>query len=247
DRKFSENEVEDCLEMLSYIAKNSEELVYMTHENRVALFKACGAISRPDREETRKRQKDVKKYRKKVLNESDKLARSTTGIRSARTHSIFTAPLQISYDDVYAKGPELSSARNCYVCKKEFTKLHHFYDTMCVECAEYNYQKRFQSADLTNQIAVITGSRLKIGYQATLILLRSGATVIATTRFPHDSAIRFSKEIDFNDWKDRLHIYGLDLRHIPSVEIFCKHIENKFHRLDLLLNNAAQTVRRPSG
>src|SRR5690606_7357223 len=62
-----------------------------------------------------------------------------------------------------------------------------------------------------------------------------------------DSAIRYAKEDDFNEWKDRLHIYGLDLRHIPSVEIFTKHIEKKFKRLDFLLNNAAQTVRRPSG
>src|SRR5690606_19358894 len=141
----------------------------------------------------------------------------------------------------------LATFRNCYVCKKEFTLLHHFYDQMCVECAEFNYQKRFQTADLTNQIAVITGSRLKIGYQASLMMLRSGATVIATTRFPKDSAIRYAKEEDFHEWKDRLHIYGLDLRHIPSVEIFAKHIEQKFKRLDLLLNNAAQTVRRPSG
>jgi NAD(P)-dependent dehydrogenase (short-subunit alcohol dehydrogenase family) len=70
---------------------------------------------------------------------------------------------------------------------------------------------------------------------------------VATTRFPADSAIRFSKESDYNVWKDRLHIHGLDLRHIPSVEIFCNYIEQKYERLDILINNAAQTVRRPSG
>ena len=77
--------------------------------------------------------------------------------------------------------------------------------------------------------------------------MRSGATVIATTRFPVDSALRFSKEEDFEDWGHRLHIHGLDLRHIPSVEIFCNFIELKYDRLDILINNAAQTVRRPSG
>ena len=79
------------------------------------------------------------------------------------------------------------------------------------------------------------------------MLLRSGATVIATTRFPADSAIRFSKEEDYKQWNERLHIHGLDLRHIPSVEIFCNYIEQKYDRLDILINNAAQTVRRPSG
>ena len=123
-----------------------------------------------------------------------------------------------------------------------------FSTTPCVlRCAELNYRKRFQSADLTGQVALITGSRLKIGYQATLMMLRAGARVIATTRFPVDSALRFSKEKDFHQWGDRLHIYGLDLRHTPSVEIFCAHIEQAFDRLDILINNAAQTVRRPPG
>jgi NAD(P)-dependent dehydrogenase (short-subunit alcohol dehydrogenase family) len=71
--------------------------------------------------------------------------------------------------------------------------------------------------------------------------------VIATTRFPVDSAFRYSREKDFEEWKDRLHIYGLDLRHTPSVELFCTYIEQKYPRLDILINNAAQTVRRPPG
>jgi hypothetical protein len=116
---------------------------------------------------------------------------------------------------------ELESPRNCYVCKTVYTKLHHFYDAMCKECGDLNYLKRFQTTDLEGQVAVIKGSRLKIGCHITLMLLRSGATVIATTRFPADSAIWFSKEDDYNQWSERLHINGLDLRHIPSVEIFC--------------------------
>jgi NAD(P)-dependent dehydrogenase (short-subunit alcohol dehydrogenase family) len=79
------------------------------------------------------------------------------------------------------------------------------------------------------------------------MMLRSGAIVIATTRFPADSAIRFAREKDFSFWSHRLHIYGLDLRHIPSVELFASYVEQKYQRLDILINNAAQTVRRPSG
>ena len=76
---------------------------------------------------------------------------------------------------------ELETPRKCYVCKTEFTKMHHFYDTMCTDCGDFNYAKRFQTADVSGQVAVITGSRLKIGYHITLMLLRSGATVIATS------------------------------------------------------------------
>jgi NAD(P)-dependent dehydrogenase (short-subunit alcohol dehydrogenase family) len=133
------------------------------------------------------------------------------------------------------------------VCKAEYTRLHFFYDAMCPSCAEFNYNKRFQTAPLEGQIALITGARLKIGYQATLMMLRAGAEVIALTRFPVDAASRYAKEEDYPAWKDRIHVYGLDLRHTPSVELFADYIERTYPRLDILINNAAQTVRRPPG
>jgi NAD(P)-dependent dehydrogenase (short-subunit alcohol dehydrogenase family) len=137
--------------------------------------------------------------------------------------------------------------RNCYVCKAEYTRLHFFYDAMCEACGDFNYTKRFQSAPLHGQTALITGARLKIGYQAALMMLRAGAQVVATTRFPVDAAARFSHESDFASWSTRLHIFGLDLRHTPSVELFARYFEQTYDRLDILVNNAAQTVRRPPG
>jgi NAD(P)-dependent dehydrogenase (short-subunit alcohol dehydrogenase family) len=100
---------------------------------------------------------------------------------------------------------------------------------------------------LRGKAALITGARLKIGYQAALMMLRAGARVIATTRFPVDAALRYSREEDFHLWGERLQIFGLDLRHTPSVELFCGYIEGRYDRLDILINNAAQTVRRPPG
>ena len=215
----------------------------------MALLTAAGRISRPDKKEIKKRQKEVKFHRQKQMVEQSRLKRAYTGIRSAREASVFMAPeqLKIESDKAFADAPELDRARNCYVCKAEFTKLHFFYDTMCKDCGDFNYHKRFQTTDMQGQVALITGSRLKIGYHAVLMMLRSGATVIATTRFPVDSAIRYAKEKDFGEWSNRLHIHGLDLRHTPSVEIFASYIEHKFDRLDILINNAAQTVRRPPG
>jgi NAD(P)-dependent dehydrogenase (short-subunit alcohol dehydrogenase family) len=96
-------------------------------------------------------------------------------------------------------------------------------------------------------VAVVTGARVKIGFQISLKLLRAGATVVATTRFPHDAADRYSREPDFADFQDRLHVHGLDLRHSPSVEVFAHFLERSFDRLDVLVNNACQTVRRPPG
>ncbi|KJS33837.1 MAG: oxidoreductase, partial [Desulfatitalea sp. BRH_c12] len=173
------------------------------------------------------------------------------GIRKARQAPVFKAPLQISAPglDEAAQGaaPELQSPRNCYVCKAEFTRLHFFYDAMCPSCAEINYRKRFQTASLAGRVALITGARMKIGYQAALMMLRAGARVIVTTRFPVDAALRYGAEDDYGDWKERLHIHGLDLRHTPSVELFASYVEHAHDRLDILINNAAQTVRRPPG
>jgi NAD(P)-dependent dehydrogenase (short-subunit alcohol dehydrogenase family) len=118
---------------------------------------------------------------------------------------------------------------------------------MCEPCGDFNYGKREQSADLSGQYALITGARVKIGYQASLKLLRAGAHVIVTTRFPVDAADRYSREPDFSSYRERLQIHGLDLRHTPSVELFTRFLAERLPRLDYILNNACQTVRRPAG
>jgi NAD(P)-dependent dehydrogenase (short-subunit alcohol dehydrogenase family) len=247
--KHSFEEIEKCIAMLESIAKETGELANLPERQRIALLKAAGEISRPDRAERKKRNKEANKLQSLAALEKDRSARNTTGIRSARIDLTFTAPEQIELlsSGSGREGEELTSPRNCYVCKEEFTKLHFFYDTMCKKCGDLNYRKRFQTASLSGQVALITGSRVKIGYQATLLMLRAGATVIATTRFPVDAALRYSKEEGFAVWGDRLHIHGLDLRHIPSVEILAGYVEQRHGRLDILINNAAQTVRRPPG
>ncbi|MEQ8925799.1 MAG: SDR family oxidoreductase [Fulvivirga sp.] len=245
--KLTAEEIEQCISILTKLNSDTNQIFDIPKDRRLALVMAAGLFSRPSREEFLRRKKEAKKAEKRKIRLKDKNARNGTGIRSAREAVVFEAPKLISLTGVDSKVVELESPRNCYVCKTIYTRLHHFYDTMCPECGDFNYAKRFQTADLTNQVALVTGSRLKIGYHITLMMLRAGATVIATTRFPVDSAIRFAKEPDFGDWKDRLKIHGLDLRHIPSVEIFCNYIEQQYDRLDILINNAAQTVRRPAG
>jgi len=247
-QKISSEEIDKCISILEQLVTDTDQIFEIPKEKRTALIKASGMLSRPSREEFSRRKKDGKKAAKRKIDARNRLARKETGIRSAREAVVFVAPKLLGTSELSNKEQqELASPRNCYVCKTKFTKLHHFYDTMCADCGDFNYAKRFQNADVKGQVAIITGSRLKIGYHITLMLLRGGATVIATTRFPVDSALRYSKEADFTEWGHRLKIHGLDLRHIPSVEIFCNFIEQKYERLDILINNAAQTVRRPAG
>ncbi len=123
--------------------------------------------------------------------------------------------------------------------------MHHFYDQLCPSCAALNYAKRGELADMSGMVVLLTGGRVKIGYQAGIKLLRCGAELIVATRFARDAAERYAAEPDFADWGDRLEIFGLDLRHTPSVEAFCAHLLATRTRLDAIVNNACQTVRRP--
>lgn len=238
-------EIQKLIETLNGLTEDAGLLAKLSHEEREALLMAAGKFSRPTRDEQRIRHKAISKEIKLKTILKDRASRAATGIRKARENTVFEAPLQITSSQ--SEERVLENYRNCYVCKAEFNTLHFFYDTMCKSCGDYNYQKRFQTADMTGQVAIITGARLKIGYHCALMMLKSGAKVVVTTRFPVDAAIRFAKEMDYPIWKDRLHIYGLDLRHTPSVEIFARYMEQTLDRLDILINNAAQTVRRPPG
>jgi NAD(P)-dependent dehydrogenase (short-subunit alcohol dehydrogenase family) len=240
------NEILNSIKALSQLMENPKLIALLSEQERIELMKVAGTISRPDRKERKTRNKETEKLERMKVKLQDREVRKTTGIRQARQTAIFVAPLKNEKAHEF-EAPPLSTPRPCYTCNKKYTQVHHFYDALCVPCGDLNYAKRFQEYDLTGQVAVVTGARVKIGFHVCLILLRSGAEVVATTRFPNDAALRFSREPDYEKWRHRLHVFGLDLRHSPSVELFTQFVENNFKRLDILINNAAQTVRRPPG
>lgn len=133
----------------------------------------------------------------------------------------------------------------CYVCQNHFWQVHEFYHLLCPQCAEDNYTQRRASADLSGRIALVTGGRIKIGFETALKLLRAGATVHVTTRFPHDAAVRFAQQADYTKWAQRLMIHTLDLRALTAVEVFCDYLQQQLPYLDILINNAAQTIKKP--
>ncbi|MCU0543348.1 MAG: SDR family NAD(P)-dependent oxidoreductase [Oscillatoriaceae cyanobacterium Prado104] len=139
----------------------------------------------------------------------------------------------------------MSKQPRCFACKECFQEGHFFYQGLCLRCGDLNWEKRNETANLQGLFALVTGARVKIGYAVTLRLLRAGAAVIATTRFARDAAKKYAGESDFDKWRDRLHIYELDLRYIAKIERFAEHVTCCYPRLDIIVNNAAQTVRRP--
>jgi len=242
----------DAVELLEAIALDRRVLLAVPEEDMHRLLRVAGEVSRPDAIKRRQLVKQTKRNRKAEKVNREEALLADTGIRKLRREVVFTTPNvfppnHFEQHDVEGDPEfrEVLEPQCCYVCKTMYTEIHHFYDQLCPTCAEFNYAKRFELADLTGRVALLTGGRVKIGYQAGIKLLRAGASLIVTTRFPRDSAARYAQEADFDVWGHRLEIFGLDLRHTPSVEAFCTHLLKTRDRLDFIINNACQTVRRP--
>lgn len=242
----------DATDLLEALAADRAPLAHVPEDERTRFLRAAGQVSRPDAIARRQLVTETKRRLKTERIAREESALAETGIRRLRAQPVFTTPNVFPPRDFVDAPPvddptfrEAVAPLNCYVCKRDYTALHHFYDQLCPSCAEFNWHKRGELADLRGRVALLTGGRVKIGYQAGIKLLRSGAELVVTTRFPRDSAMRYAAEPDFETWRDRLHIYGLDLRHTPSVEAFCQHLLATLPRLDFIVNNACQTVRRP--
>jgi NAD(P)-dependent dehydrogenase (short-subunit alcohol dehydrogenase family) len=248
DTPLSDDEVAACVRVLRAIEADRSHLTRLTQEQRRELLTLAGLVAKPERHDLVKMAKAFRRAEREAAKERDRKVIEQTGLRVQRRSDVY-APLWLEPPKPEDLGdrPELHQERSCYVCKKPFVKMHRYYDSMCHECGDFNYAKREQTADLSGHYALVTGARVKIGFQASLKLLRAGAHVVVTTRFPIDAADRYSKEPDFAAFRDCLQIHGLDLRHTPSVELFTRFIVERLPRLDYILNNACQTVRRPAG
>ena len=245
--------------LLERIAGDTSVCDVLAPADRERLFQAVARVHHPDHEERRqKRRAALRERRVTQARETDAVLHET-GIRALRRKPVFTAPacfppVGFSAQDVTKledsagnhQGPRVEPM-HCYVCKVKYQLIHHFYDQLCPACAQLNFSKRTELADLRGRVALLTGGRVKIGYQTGLKLLRAGAHLIVTTRFARDCAARYAQEADFGEWGHRLEIFGLDLRHTPSVEAFCHQLLSTRDRLDFIVNNACQTVRRPPG
>lgn len=140
---------------------------------------------------------------------------------------------------------ELHSPVPCYTCGRSYRQVDGFYHRLCPACAAENLARRSASTDLTGRRALVTGGRVKMGFQLALMLLRDGAHVTVTTRFPGDAADRFRAAPESAHWLDRLEIIGIDLRDPRRVLDLCDRLLTAGEPLDILVNHAAQTVRRP--
>ncbi len=157
---ISGDDVQNCLRILTHLARQPE--LCDTDPRLAAVRDHAGRLMRVSR----------KMNRREERGRDRELLDTATGIR---------APVG---EWATAVEPILSAARRCYVCHQTFTRIHHFYDSLCPDCAETNYRKRQQAINLNGRVALVTGGRVKIGHQVALTLLRWGARVLVTTPSP---------------------------------------------------------------
>ncbi len=231
-----EAELEACKALLDRLSKSPE---------------LCSAPQSPYEQVAQKASllmRRLKAARKKENRQRDQELSEQTQIRQLRTekeHGTYLSQAEEQTKNALGITKTLAQTKKCYICKQGYQTLDDFYDSLCPQCAEFNQQKRTQTADLSDRTALVTGGRIKIGFQIALKLLRAGANVLVTSRFPMDTAKRYSRESDFNDWSRRLRIYSADFRFLPAVVEMAEQVKQENNELNILINNAAQTVRRP--
>lgn len=194
--------------------------------------------------------KSVKKTRRREkreeIAEADRAVVAATATGAADRIDDETRGIPLSTSTDAPSAGTLLRSRACYICKKHYTRVDAFYHQLCPECAQFSHAKREARTDLTGRRALLTGGRAKIGMHIALRLLRDGAHTTITTRFPRDAVRRFSSLPDAPDWLHRLRIVGIDLRD-PAQVVGLADAVAQAGPLDILINNAAQTVRRSPG
>jgi NAD(P)-dependent dehydrogenase (short-subunit alcohol dehydrogenase family) len=228
------DELATCLRVL----EQSEQLP-PEHPDAVAIRRATGRIFKAVKAARREQ-------RREAVSAADRAVVAATATGSPQRIDDETEGLPLVSTAPGALAGVLQRPRPCYVCKQDYTEVDAFYHQLCPTCAAINRGHRAARTDLTGRRALLTGGRAKIGMYIALRLLRDGAHLTITTRFPGDAVRRYTAMADSADWLHRLRIVGIDLRDPAQVLALADSVAAA-GPLDILINNAAQTVRRSSG
>jgi len=225
------DDLDTCLAVLARL-----EDLPVGHPDAVAVRRATARIFKSVKERRRAE-------RRAAVAAADRTVLAATATAAPGRVDDETSGIPLASSAVGAKAGTLIRARPCYQCKTKYTQVDAFYHQLCPSCAALNRQRREARTDLSERRALLTGGRAKIGMYIALRLLRDGARTTITTRFPQDAARRFASIPDSSDWLDRLNIVGVDLRQPGQVVALADAVAAE-GPLDILINNAAQTVRR---
>ena len=248
ERPFDDDELATCLAVLEALHDLApDDPIYLQVERAVAHL---GKSAKKKRRLARKR--DSRRRDRVLLESAERVVMHRSGHLGSGASELAAGHLPAPGPDEASESPGASDSprtlhrrRRCYVCKARYRQVHGFYHSLCPPCAARNYRARTDRVDLRGRRALITGGRIKIGFELALKLLRDGARVVVTTRFPRDAARRYAACEDFARWRDRLAIQRIDLRFLPAVMAWIDGLVEDSEPFDIVINNAAQTVWRP--
>ena len=227
-------DLETTLRVLAGLRDLSED-----HPDFIAVRQATSHMFKAVKQERRR-------TKRSAIAEADKAVVAATATGAADRIDDETRGLTLEARAAAASAGSLLKPRACYICKQKYTLVDAFYHQLCPGCAATSHAKREARTDLTGKRALLTGGRAKIGMHIALRLLRDGAHTTITTRFPKDAVRRFSAMDDAAEWLHRLTVVGIDLRDPAQVVSLADAVAAE-GPLDILINNAAQTVRRSPG
>ena len=226
------------------------------HPDSVTLQRAVGRLFKEVKRNRRRAARDKRLAADRAVIEAtatgsaDRIDDETLGLDLKPARELPAGSLPESVDgrpvDPERFAGQLIRSQNCYICKKPFTLVDRFHHQLCPECADENRKWRDARCNLTGRRALLTGGRAKIGMHIALRLLRDGAHLTITTRFPKDAVRRFAAQSDSGEWLHRLRVIGIDLRDPAQVVRLADEVAAA-GPLEILINNAAQTVRRSAG
>ena len=229
--ELTPEEIQNCIKVLENIHVYDEE-----NPDYIRIRRATGKMF-----------KAVKRYRRNVkrdaVNNADRAVIAKTATAAPDRIDDETRGNKLKPSATGGTAGTLLRSRPCYICKQHYTEVDAFYHQLCPDCAAFNHSKRDARTDLSGKRALLTGGRAKIGMYIALRLLRDGAHTTITTRFPKDAARRYAAMEDSAEWLHRLRIVGIDLRD-PSQVMALTDSLAEAGPLDIIINNAAQTVRR---
>jgi NAD(P)-dependent dehydrogenase (short-subunit alcohol dehydrogenase family) len=214
------------------------ESLPLEHPDAIAVQRATAGIYKTVRKQRRRERRDAILEHDRAI-----VAATATGAPGRIDDETEGLPLSTATAPEDRSAGTLIESIACYICKEHFTQVDYWYHQLCPSCAARNHQRRDARTDLTGRRALLTGGRAKIGMYIALRLLRDGAHTTITTRFPNDAIRRFKAMEDSDEWIGRLRVVGIDLRD-PSQVIALADAVAEEGPLDILINNAAQTVRR---
>ena len=231
DKRVDPEELEVALRVLADVDR-----LALNHPDAIALQRATSRLYKAVkiRRRVEKRQ---------AILEHDAAVTAATATAAPDRIDDETQGLPLAYNATGAGAGTLRQPRACYICKERYVEVDGFYHQLCPACAAFNHARREARTDLSGRRALLTGGRAKIGMYIALRLLRDGAHTTITTRFPGDAVRRFQAMADSGEWIDRLRIIGTDLRDPSQVLALADAVAER-GPLDILINNAAQTVRR---